>query len=120
MISQMKNVPADVAAFQATGKVYKEDYEKVVIPVVDSIAKQFGKVKFLLVLDTDVSNYSLGAWADDALVGIKHFTNWRKIAIVSNQTAVVKVTDVLGHLIPGETKGFLLAQEGEAIRWISE
>ncbi len=42
------------------------------------MAKRFDKIRFLLVLETDVANYSFGAWMDDALVGLKHFTQWRK------------------------------------------
>ena len=109
-----------MAGFRATGKVHKDDYERTVIPVVDIIAKRFGKIHFLLVLETDVSNYSFGAWMDDALLGLKHFTQWRKIAIVDNQNAVKKLTDILGHLIPGESRGFTLAEQEAAIKWISE
>jgi hypothetical protein len=120
MIELIKNLPEHVVGFRATGKVHKEDYEKLLIPIVDNEAKKFGRLDFLLVLETDVSNYSIGAWIDDALVGLKHFTQWHKIAIVSNQKAVVNITDVLGHLIPGKSKGFLLSDMDAAIKWVSE
>ena len=61
MIELLKDMPPHVAAFRATGKVTKEDYERVVIPVVDVIAKTYHKIYFLLVLDTSVANYSAGA-----------------------------------------------------------
>src|SRR5438093_1054743 len=117
MIEIIKNLPEHVIGFRATGKVDKEDYEKILIPIVDNEAKKFGQLNFLLVLDTDVSNYSIGAWIDDALIGVKHLTQWHKIAIVSSQKAVVTLTDTLGHLIPGKSKGFLLTDLEDAIKW---
>jgi hypothetical protein len=71
-------------------------------------------------LETDVSNFSIGAWIDDVLVGIKHITHWHKIAIISNQSAVKIITDVFGHLVPGEYKGFKIAQLEVAKKWVSE
>ena len=120
MIEIIKDLPPDVAAFKAIGKVHKEDYEKILIPEVDRVAKAFKKINFLLVLETDVANYSLGAWIDDAWVGLKHITHWRKLAIVSNQNAVKTVTDFLGHLMPAKTKGFKLTELEEAKKWVSE
>src|SRR5437879_6956559 len=119
MIEIIPDLPPHVAAFRASGIVTKEDYEAILIPHVDYIHKTFGQINFLLWLDTDVSHYTMGAWVDDALVGMKHFTHWHKIAIVSHQEMVKKITNVLGHLIPGETRGFTVLELPEAIRWIS-
>lgn len=120
MLQVMNNVPANVAAFRASGEVTKQDYDTVLIPAVDKAAKQFGELHFLLVLDTEVKNFTLGAWLDDAKVGLKHLTKWKKMAIVSDQKSVEKVTDFLTYLMPGESKGFSHAEMNEAIKWVSE
>jgi SpoIIAA-like len=120
MIEVLKDLPPYIAAFKTTGKVTKEDYEKVVIPFIDRVAKKYGKINFLLCLETDVSNYTAGAWMDDAFIGIKHFTHWNKIAIVSQQDSVKKITDLLGNFIPGETKGFKTDDLAAAIYWVSQ
>ncbi len=120
MIEIITGLPAHVAAFKATGKVTKDDYQKVLMPEVDRVAKKSGKLSFLLLLETNVSNFTLGAWADDILIGIKHITHWEKIAIISNQDAVKKITDVFGHLVPGEYKGFKIAELEAAKKWVSE
>lgn len=119
MIEIIPNLPINVAAFRASGTVTKSDYETVLIPHVDLIQKASGKINFLLWIDTDVSHYTIGAWIDDALVGFKHFTHWHKIAIVSQQRTVKKITNVLGQLIPGETRGYINSELAEALRWIS-
>lgn len=120
MIELLPSFPPHVAAFKATGKVSMKDYEDVLMPEVERVAKAFPKISFLLELDTDVSNYSLGAWIDDALVGLKHITQWKRVAIVSRQEAIRKITDIFGHLVPGEYKGFKTEDLEEARTWVSE
>ena len=119
MIDIIPDLPPNVAAFRATGTVTKHDYETILIPHVDFVHKTYGKINFLLWLDTDVSHFTVGAWIDDVLVGIKHIAHWNKIAIVTHQDMVKKITDVLGHLIPGETKGFSNADLATALSWVS-
>ena len=119
MLEVMNDVPAHVAGFRAKGEVTKDDYEKVLIPAIDALAEKFGKLHFLMVLDTDVKNFTLGAWLDDAKVGIKHITKWHRMAIVTDQKAVEKFSDFFGVLVPGESKGFTHAQLQEAIEWVS-
>lgn len=120
MIEVIHGLPAYVAGFRATGKVTSEDYQKIIYPLVDSIAKAFGKINYLLVIDTSLSNYSGGAWIDDGLLGIKYFTKWNKLAIVSRSDGIRKFTDVFGKLIPGETKAFKIEDLPFAKEWISK
>jgi hypothetical protein len=72
------------------------------------------------VLNTTLSNYSLQAWLKDALLGFVYFTEWKKIAIVSNQKSIKDFTNLFGHLLPRTTKGFLMEDLGAAEVWIAE
>ena len=119
MIEVIHGLPAYVAGFRATGKVTREDYQKIIYPLVDSIVIAFGKINYLLVIQTPLSNYSTGAWIDDALLGLKYFTKWNKLGIVSQSDTIKKFTDVFGKLIPGETKGFKIEDLPLAKEWIS-
>ncbi len=120
MVEVISGLPAYVAGFRATGKVTRDDYREVIYPLVDSIAKAFGKINYLLVIETPLSNYSTGAWIDDAVLGIKYFTKWNKLAVVSRSDGIKKFTDGFGKLIPGETKGFKLEELPVAKEWISK
>ncbi|MEO6220353.1 MAG: STAS/SEC14 domain-containing protein [Ginsengibacter sp.] len=119
MIEVITGLPSYVTGFRAMGKVSSDDYQKVIYPVVDSVAKVFGKINYLLVIETSLLNYSAGAWIDDAYLGIKYFTKWHKMAIVSEKDGIKKFTDVFGKLIPGETRGFKLEDLPLAKKWIS-
>jgi len=119
MITQLQDLPTNVVGFRASGKVTKEEYDTVLIPAVNKLADATGKINYLFVLDTDISNLSAGAWYDDLLVGIKHLLQWRKMAIVSNQSGVNKFTDIAGHLMPGEVKSFTISQLDAAKAWVA-
>jgi hypothetical protein len=120
MIEIIQDLPPYVAAFKVTGAVTGEDYENILIPKVNQVAKDYKKINFLLWLNTDVGNYTIGAWIDDIAVGIKHFTHWHRMAIVSDQSMVKKFTDIFGYLIPGETKGYKSEDLPAALKWIAE
>ena len=120
MIEIINELPENVVGFRATGKVTKDDYEKILMPAVDAQAKKFNKINFLLWVDTDVSNYTFGAWVDDALVGLQHLTHWHKVAIVSHSDAIKKITNFFGHLVPGKYKGFQDSEIETAKTWVAE
>ena len=119
MIEQLQDLPANVVGFRATGKITKEEYDTILIPAVDRLADATGKINYLFVLDTDVSNLSAGAWYDDLMVGVKHLLQWRKMAIVSNQPSVNKFTDIAGHIMPGDVKSFTINQIDAAKAWVA-
>ncbi len=120
MIEVITGMPAYVIGFRAVDKITRDDYQKIIYPLVDSVAKAFGKINYLLIVDTALSNYSAGAWIDDAFLGFKYFTKWHKLAIVTKSDGIKKFTDVFGKLIPGETKGFKMEELPLAKEWISK
>src|SRR5688572_10114234 len=119
MIESLKNVPANVAAFRATGEITQDDFKNVVIPEVEALVEKTGKLNYLLLLDTDVSNFTAGAWLQDALLGIKNLTKWNRAAIVSDSDAIIKFTDTFSLAMPGEFKGYRKAQLDQAISWVA-
>ena len=119
MITVMNDVPANVVAFRASGEVNKTDYDSILIPAVDSLVKRQGKINFLLVLDTSLKNFSAGAFIKDLGVGLKHFTKWHKMAIVSESGVINSFTNAFSYIAPGEAKGFTHAQMEEAKTWVS-
>ena len=119
MISIIKSVPDNVVAFRATGNVDKVDYKNVVIPAIDALVRKQGKINFILVLDTAIKNFSMGAFLQDLGVGVKHFTKWHRMAIVSESGPVNKFSDLFIYIAPGEAKGFTHAELEKAKEWVS-
>ena len=116
-MDEIRDVPENVFAVVASGDVTTEDYKRVMLPGLEAQSKKEEKINFILVLDTDISNLSIGAWIQDMWAGIKHLTNWNRVAIVTDQKDVEKFTDMFSYVVPGEFKGFSLAELNNAKSW---
>jgi hypothetical protein len=119
MLTIIKDLPSHVLGIKATGNVDKLDFETVLIPAMDDLVKRTGEINYLLELETPVKNFSMGAWLEDAKIGLKHFTKWKKIAIVTAEKGVEKFSDVFGIAVPGESKGFPLEELEQAKQWVA-
>lgn len=119
MIEILK-LPSHVAAFRAWGKVTGKDYDYIINPKVEQVYKQFNQINYFLLLDTPISHYSTEAWIKDVVLGFVYFTQWNKIAIVSDKQKVKDFTNFFGKLIPGKTIGFMRNDLEKAIHWVSQ
>jgi hypothetical protein len=120
MIEVIPGFPGHVTAFRATGKVTKEDYYNVINPVVKNVVISFGKINYLLVLNTELRNYSIGAWIEDGLLGFRYFSKWKKFAVVTEKDSVKKFTNTFGIFLPCPTKAFKMEEYATAKDWISD
>lgn len=118
MIQQINGLAGDVAAFRVSGEVTKEDYDSIILPTVENITSKFNHLNFLLVLNTDLKNYTWGAWMDDALVTLKNLAKFKRVALVTDSEMVKKVTSFGAHFIPGEYRTYKLAEEASAVNWV--
>jgi hypothetical protein len=120
MIEQIKNLPGNMVGFRAMAMVTKEDFEHIVMPEVEKIVSKTGELNFMLVLDTNVKDFTAGAWMQDALLGLKNLTKWHRAAIVTDDIAIHQFTTVFSALVPGEFKGFKKIDMDLAVAWVSE
>ncbi len=119
MLQLLEDLPETVVGVRAINAVTEEDYKLVMLPALEAVHKKYGKVSLLILLETSVANYTIGAWANDIKAGLKYFTKWHRIAIVTDQTAVKRITDAVGIFIPGECKGFSIADLALAKLWVA-
>ncbi|TWR31587.1 STAS/SEC14 domain-containing protein [Mucilaginibacter pallidiroseus] len=119
MLQFIKDLPQHVVGIHATGEVTKQDMESVLLPKIDELVARQGEINYLLVLETDVQNWTAGAWWDDVKMGLKNFTKWNRIAVVSDQKGVQWFSDAFRLFVPGKSKGFAIAELNEAIAFVS-
>ncbi|TCN54722.1 STAS/SEC14 domain-containing protein [Flavobacterium circumlabens] len=120
MIQLIQDSPNNIAAFRATGEVTQEHFQNIIIPEVDRVIQQVKHINFLLVLDTELENFTTGAWVQDAMLGLKNIGKWNRAAIVTDSDTIISFTNGFSYLIPGEFKGFKKEQYDEALTWVSE
>jgi hypothetical protein len=120
MITLIENLPSNMVGFKATGEVEEKDFTDVVIPKVKELVERTGSLNYMLVLDTSIKNFSMGAWFKDAVMGIKYITKWNRAAIVTDTEGIRSFTDFFSLIIPGEFKGFEHNELQSAIDWCAE
>ena len=89
------------------------------VPAVEAALQSRDKLRLLYLLGDDVTGFSAGAAWQDTKVGMEHVTRWEKIAVVTDKDWLRHSVDIFGYLIPGEIKGFTMADETEARAWIA-
>lgn len=120
MIKELKDIPNTLVGFTITGEATREDFDAVVLPAVDELVKRIDKLNYLLVLDTQLKSFTIGAWLKDAMLTLNNTTKWNRAAIVSDPEGVILFTEIFNKVMPGEFKGFNHDQLDEAIRWAGE
>ena len=120
MIQHLKDLPSNIVGFKASGEITEKDFTETVMPKVKTLIDKIDKLNYLLVLETSVNNFTIGAWMKDTMMGIKHLTKWNKAAIVSDVEAIRNFTNFFSYLMPGEFKGFEHKELQQAIDWVSE
>ncbi len=120
MIELMTGVPHYVVAARASGKVTKQDFEAVLMPAFQHSSKVHGNIYLLLCIDSNVCDFTPGSWCKDFKTRVDHFTNWKKIAFVTDLPLTEKFSDLLSVLSPGSSKGYRKEELEEAKFWISQ
>ncbi|MCW3126324.1 MAG: hypothetical protein JWO03_1982 [Bacteroidetes bacterium] len=120
MVTQINGLAGHTVGFTFTGEVTKEDYDNLILPAVQRVTELFSSVNLLLVINTDLSNFTAGAWMKDAVLGLKNLTKFNRVALVSNSHLVRNMTQMANLVVPGDYKFFLMTEESEAMIWVSE
>jgi len=120
MLQVINDLPPHVVGIHAFADVTETEYTNELIPLFDNLLKKSRKINFILVLETDITNFAPGKWCGNVKIGLKYFFKWRRLAIVTDQDGVCGFSDLFKYIIPGKFKTFQLDQMEKAIRWISE
>lgn len=119
MVELLTDLPPHVAAYKAIGAISKEEYEQVVMHRVDQVAAEYGTINFLVLLETGMENYSIGAFIDYIKVSFEHFSKWNRMAIVTDQEWVGKAYNALSYLVHGEIRSYPVKDLNTAKAWVS-
>ena len=119
MITLIPDLPENVIGIYASGEVTANDYETVLIPVIESALKEHGNVRLLYQLGPEFTGFTSGAMWDDMKLGIGHLKSWEKIAVVTDLEWLAGATRLFGFAIPCPVMVFSNNEMAEAVRWIS-
>lgn len=119
MFSLISGLPSYAVGITATGDITSDDYTDVLQPALQKAASEWKGINMLFVLQTDLKNFSPGAWLQDLKINAAYFFKWNKLAVVDHYDALKKLTAVFNLVAPGEAKTFTAEQVEEAKEWVS-
>jgi len=112
-------LPDDVIGLSARGVITAHDYAEIIAPLVAEKLKAYPKLKMIYRLGPEFEAYSAGAMWSDARLGLTHFSDFARVAVVTDVGWISGAVRVFAPLIPGEVRVFPDAELDAAKDWIS-
>ncbi len=101
---------------KTVGKLSHEDYEKI-NPMIDNALIGIKDAKIKALIDaTQLEGWELRAVWDDFKLGLKHGSEFEKIAIYGNEKWQEYISKIASWFISGEVQFF--KNEDDAIKWL--
>ena len=120
MLEIIPDLPDHVVGLKATGKVEADDYRSVLMPAVEERLREHPRVRLLYLLGDGFEGFTRGAAWEDAKVGMRHFTHFERVAVVTDDDMIEGLVKAFGFALPGEVRLYDTEEYEEARRWISE
>jgi hypothetical protein len=120
MIELIEGLPAGTLGFRASGQVTASDYERVIVPDVEAAFALNRKLRVLYVTAENFTGFDPGAMWDDLKLGMRHFSGWDRVALVTDVPWLRSTTSAMSFMLPAEIRLFHLSEQDEAKRWITE
>ena len=98
MISVIEGLPDNVIGIRATGVVTHEDYLDRVIPLVERTLAAHREFRILYEICDDCEGFEVLALWDDTKIGLRHYGEVQRIAVVTDNPWVRGATAMLGSL----------------------
>lgn len=118
MVRFLPQTEGNVALIEASGKITAKDYEELLVPKLDAMISEHGKIKCLLHLKAPFEGWEMAAAIDDLKFDIKHGGDMEKIALVGGPKWVSVSTRIFGTLMSAEVRVFKDEELTEAIAWV--
>ena len=105
-------------SLKATGKLTHQDYQ-VITPMIDAALKELDSPKIKAIVDiSEMQGWELRAAWDDFELGLKHGSEFEKIALYGNKHWQEIAANIGSWFISGEMKYFEDYQS--ALAWLNE
>ena len=119
MLTEIIGLPDGAIGFAASGVVTPDERKRVLEPQI-ATARGGGKVRLLYMTGPDFAGYDQGAVLDEAVFGTRHFTDFKKIAFVSDAGPYDRAVQALDGLMPAALKVFRTGDIDLAKEWLAE
>src|SRR5512146_1678082 len=118
MLQRLADLPPDIEGVRAIGEVSREDYIRVLEPLLEEAQHDGKKIRFLYELGPDLDAATAGAAWEDMRVGVQFVRIFEGCAILSDLAWVREATRLVGFAMPCPVRVFGLQERAQAIAWL--
>lgn len=119
MIEKLEDVPPGIDAMRAVGKISREDYEAVVVPLVDEASREGRRLRFLCEVGPDFHGMTPSAAWEDVKVGLRALRMVDGCAVVSDIGWIRESSRLAAFFMPCPVRVFGAQDRARAIEWLS-
>ena len=120
MLRRIDDMPPDPIGVEGSGEVEDDDWEHVAEPVLREALAKGGKLRLLYLLGPGVQEVEGDAAGAGAKFQARHATSFERVAVVSDEDWLRPALATLSFLLPGQAKGFRVADLAAAKAWLAE
>jgi hypothetical protein len=105
---------------RARGRLTVRDYRDVLIPRLEEIIQEHGKVRLLFQFDPDFQGFEAGALWEDLKFDLRHLEDFEKLVIVGATRWMEAAVKLFAHFMTGEVRTMLPDHLAEAWEWLQD
>jgi hypothetical protein len=121
MFEPIADMPAGTLGFRAHGEITKADYADTLVPALEDAAAA-GAVRLLMVTAPDFDDSDIRGQFERAKANLtvgSHKRDWKRIAVVTDNSWLRRSQRLWTRLVPVDVKVFKTAEEDKATDWIT-
>jgi hypothetical protein len=114
----MDGIPAELTGLRATGTVSREDYERVVIPLVEEARREGRRIRLLFHFGPEFEGFTAAAAWEDLKVGWRYLRLFERCAVVSDHNWIRTGARTVGAILPCPVRVFGTGERQEVVEWL--
>jgi SpoIIAA-like len=113
----LDGMPEGVLGVEAAGTLTAEDYTTVLAPALAAATKDRGKIRIVLLFTGEFDGMEPGAVWQDLKTGIRDWTAWERIALVTDHAWMRDGLRMFAWAVPGDVRAFRVSEKDDALAW---
>jgi hypothetical protein len=118
MLEKLNDMPDGIVGLKGIGKVTREDYENVAIPLIDGAQREGHRLRFLYEAGPEFEGLTPAAAWEDAKLGLRFLRSFTGCAVVTDRDWIREGTRIAAFFLPCPMKVFPNRERKEAIAWL--
>ena len=119
MIEILKDVPDGVVAVRARGTLTREEYDQVVVPLLDEARREGRRLRCLCEVGADYEGLTAGAAWEDVTLGLRSLHLFDGCAVVSDVVWIREASRLVRFLMPCPVRVFDEQDRDKAAAWLA-